>query len=266
MISAPDVTEPLDAIRRKIDAIDSELLALVAARFALVDEVRAAKTAMGETEPASPLRPAREAAILRRILEADAPQVPGDVRILLWRALISEAVRRQAPVRIHVSGQACQTGPLRAMVAHMFGTMPVLEGGDSRTILQAVAANPLDIGIVATQEPWIVPFVEGSGGAVSVVGVLPLVGRGDVPKLLVFGHVPAVPSGHDETILVTDGQLPRDFAPAPLWSLALGHQHVTALPGFLNEHQMPLLGLARANDRLRLLVIGRYPSPMEIDP
>ena len=59
------------------------------------------------------------------------------------------------------------------------------------------------------------------------------------------------PTGADETLLVTDGQLPRDFAPAPLWQMRIGGKHLASLPGFLSEHSVPLIGLVRSNGRLR---------------
>ena len=36
------------------------------------------------------------------------------------------------------------------------------------------------------------------------------------------------------------------------------------VPGFLTEHNAPLVGLARSNGSLALQVLGRYPSPVEI--
>ena len=58
----------LDLIRREMDEIDTQLLALLGARFAATARVKAIKG------PApSPMRPGREAAILRRLCEAEAP-------------------------------------------------------------------------------------------------------------------------------------------------------------------------------------------------
>jgi hypothetical protein len=58
--------------------------------------------------------------------------------------------------------------------------------------------------------------------------------------------------------------LPRDFAPQPLWQMKTGDLQLTSLPGFLSEHNAPLVGLARSNGSLALSVLGRYPSPIEI--
>jgi hypothetical protein len=65
-------------------------------------------------------------------------------------------------------------------------------------------------------------------------------------------------------LLVSDGKLPRDFAPAPLWEVKIGSRRLSSLPGFLSEHESPLVGLMRSNPGLHLRVVGRYPSPFEV--
>jgi chorismate mutase / prephenate dehydratase len=80
----------LKRIREDIDDIDDAMLALLAKRFAAVEKVREIKAASGAITQ-SPMRPAREAAILRRLLDAKAENVPGELRIRLWRAIISSS-------------------------------------------------------------------------------------------------------------------------------------------------------------------------------
>src|SRR5688572_16162766 len=93
---------PLDRIREDIDEIDDAMLALLARRFAAVEEVKRIKSASGAISQ-SPIRPAREAAILRRLVAAKPDVVPAELRVRLWRAIISASTLMQAPVRIHVS-------------------------------------------------------------------------------------------------------------------------------------------------------------------
>ena len=68
MDSPPVQAQSLEEIRREIDAIDDSILKLVAERLAMVDRVRAVKND-ADNARASPMRPAREAAILRRIID-----------------------------------------------------------------------------------------------------------------------------------------------------------------------------------------------------
>jgi hypothetical protein len=107
-------------------------------------------------------------------------------------------------------------------------------------------------------------FVEGKAGQARAVACLPFLRDDTVPKLLVFGHSPAEATGDDETLIISDGKLPRDFSPAPLWQIKFGSRRVSCLPGFLSDHESPLVGLNRSNALLGLKVAGRYPSPFEI--
>jgi hypothetical protein len=44
----------------------------------------------------------------------------------------------------------------------------------------------------------------------------------------------------------------------------IGSRRLSSLPGFLSEHESPLVGLMRSNPGLHLRVVGRYPSPFEV--
>jgi hypothetical protein len=94
------------------------------------------------------------------------------------------------------------------------------------------------------------------------MGVLPVLRDENVPKLLIFGNARAEATGDDETLIITDGQLPRDFAPKPVWQLKAGARRISCLPGFLSEHESPLVGLGRSNASLAIKVAGHFPSPM----
>ena len=110
------------------------------------------------------------------------------------------------------------------------------------------------------------PLAEGRAGRIAVSGVLPFLGDGAPPPLAILSHAKAEATGADETLVATNGQLPRDFAPTPLWQTQQGRFRLSAIPGFLEERENPLLGITRANGALGLKVLGRYPSPIEITP
>lgn len=256
--------ESLEAIRRAIDEIDGELLELLEQRFAAVEKVRAAKRNDGPAHMVSPIRPAREALILRRLMELDAPRVSAGLRLRLWRAIIAASTQSQAHVSIHVSAGLLNSARLQLLIRDHFGAMPQVPHSGEVSVLEAVAANPADIAIVAFDTPWLAPFLAGRAGRAHVIGCLPWMSKGGVPEAFIFGHTPPEPTGADETLLITDGQLPRDFAPAPLWQTRLEGRRLTSLPGFLSEHNMPLVGLRRSNAPLALTLLGRYPSPLEV--
>jgi chorismate mutase len=255
--------ESLADIRREIDRIDDDILKLIASRLAVVDRVRAYK-AQAPGAAASPIRPGREALILRRLIKQAHGHVPADLCFRIWRALISAATLKQAPVRIHGSAAFFASATAQTMLREYFGASQFADHPGEAVAFEALANNPGDLAAVAIDGPWAKAWMEGRGGPTQVIGVLPFLTRETLPRLLIFGHAQPEQTGADETLVLTDGQLPRDFAPQPLWQMKTGDVQLTSLPGFLSEHNAPLVGLARSNGSLALSVLGRYPSPIEI--
>jgi chorismate mutase / prephenate dehydratase len=255
--------ESLGDIRREIDRIDDDILGLIAERLAAVDRVRAYKAqAPGATT--SPIRPGREAQILRRLMEQAKGQVPADLCFRVWRALIAAATLKQAPVRIHGSAAFFSSAAAQTLLREYFGPSAFADHPGEAIAFEALSRNPGDLAAVAIDAPWSKAWMEGHAGSAQVIGVLPFLTTQATPRLLIFGHAAAEPTGADETLVLTDGQLPRDFSPQPLWQMKVGELQLTSLPGFLSEHNAPLVGLARSNGSLALSVLGRYPSPIEL--
>ena len=253
--------ESLADIRREIDRIDDDILQLIAARLDIVDRVRAHKLKTSGSA-ASPIRPGREALILRRLIGRD--QVPADLCFRIWRALISAATLKQAPVRIHGSAAFFTSATAQTLLREYFGASAFTDHPGEAVAFQALARSPGDLAAVAIDGPWARAWLEGHAGTTQVIGVLPFLATSAVPRLLIFGHAEAEQTGADETLVLTDGQLPRDFTPQPLWQVKTGDFQLTSLPGFLSEHNAPLVGLGRSNGSLALSVLGRYPSPIEL--
>jgi chorismate mutase / prephenate dehydratase len=253
----------LEAIRRDIDLIDDGLVSLIERRFEATARVKAIK-ANGEAR--TPFRPAREAAILRKLLSRPGSSVPPDVLVRLWRTILTGSSQAQQPTTIHISKRLAQAIGPRLRIRDYFGSMAVEEYRDEAQALMQIDGAPSDICIVETQAPWIDAFIEGRAGRARIFSCLPFLGEEPAPKLLVFGFAPAEPTGDDQTLIVSDGRLPRDFAPQPLWELKVGNRRLTSLPGFLSEHESPLVGLMRGNAQLGIKLAGHYPSPFVVSP
>jgi chorismate mutase / prephenate dehydratase len=255
--------ESLDDIRREIDRIDDDILQLIAARFDIVERVKALKLKTASTA-ASPIRPGREAEILRRLIDKGRGRVPADLCFRIWRALISAATLKQAPLRIHGSAAFFASATAQTLLREYFGPSAFADHPGEAIAFEALARNPGDLAAVTIDGPWTKAWMEGRAGTAQVIGVLPFLSSQSVPRLLILGHAAPEQTGTDETLVLTDGQLPRDFAPQPLWQMRTGDLQLTSLPGFLSEHNAPLVGLARSNGSLALSVLGRYPSPIEL--
>jgi chorismate mutase/prephenate dehydratase len=255
--------QSLDAIRREMDEIDDAILGLLARRVAASGRVKGQKSQSG-TLASSPIRPAREASILRRLIRRGGTAVPPELLVRLWRVILSSSTLAQAPVTLHVSRKLGNQMPRRLRLRDQFGLMPVEEHRDEAEALAKLNGSGGDICAVETASDWADAYAVGAAGGASVIASLPVLREGPVPELLIFGHAEALATGEDETVLVSNGKLPRDFLPAPLWQIKSGERWVTSLPGFLPEYEGPLVGLLRSNPNLGLKIAGRYPSPIEI--
>jgi chorismate mutase / prephenate dehydratase len=260
-MTAPDAT--LEDIRKEIDAIDDGLVDLMAKRIAASLKVRQQKSTAGSLA-VSPIRPAREAMILRRLVLRAGGAVPPELLVRLWRVILSSSTQAQADVTIHVaSGLAASVGAQRMLTEH-FGAMRIESHADEARALLQVSKAAGDLCVVDTASRWADCLTGGAAGEARVIGTLPTLKVGKVPGYLVFGHAAAQPTGDDETLVISAGRLPRDFAPVPLWQTTSGSCQVSCLPGFLSEHEGALLGLTRSNAALEVRIAGRFPSQIEV--
>ena len=251
---------PLAGIRRRIDAIDDELLRLLIARFEAVDAIRAAKQAPAGTGIV-PVRPAREAVILRRLLAGAGEHLPARLIVRVWRAIVTEATARQGPVRVHASAGLHAEEALASGLRDHFCDLEQVCHEDAGAAVAALAAAPADVAVVAPDEPWHAALAD-AGSRAGVICALPVLAGHGPPPMLVIGRAPNEPTGDDETLVASRGGLPREFVPSPLWQVARRDGVVlTSLPGFLAESEVPLVGLKR-NQALAMSVLGRYPSPI----
>ena len=97
-----------------------------------------------------------------------------------------------------------------------------------------------------------------------VIATLPALKDDEIPKLLIFGVTAMQATGEDETLLISKGNLPRDFAAQPIWHLKSGAYRLSSLAGWYSEHESPLISLTRSNPGLGLKVAGRYASAIEV--
>jgi chorismate mutase / prephenate dehydratase len=253
----------LQALRQELDDVDDAMLALLAKRFAITAQVKSFKRAT-HTTSTSPLRPAREAQILRRLLtRAKIDGLDQGMVLRLWRTLLTQSSFEQAPMVIHVGKKIAASMATRLRLRDHFPNLPIEEWRDDAQALMQVNASAGDICIVETDGPWIEAFATGQAGTAQVIGALPVFAEDAMPKLLIIGNAPQEATGRDETLLITQGSLPRDFPVHPLWHVKSGNYRVSALAGFFSERESPLVGLGRSNKSLGLIVAGRYPSAFE---
>ena len=255
----------LEDVRREIDEIDGALLDLLRQRFAVSVKVKQLKAAAGQAHT-SPIRPAREAIVMRRLIAACNAPLPVGLMLRIWREIISSSTLIQADATVHASHRILADPAMRDLIKLQFGQIPLIGHDTDDMALSAAAETQAAVAVMPTDANWL--HVIGNAGEyeVGVIGALPFFDRQGQPELVIIGAAYDEPTGQDETLLCSAVLLPGDLTPAPLWQLELATGGwLTSLPVFLSASQMPLVGLSVDNDELALRVLGRYPSPINID-
>ena len=124
----------LEAVRREIDALDADLLALLNRRAAAVLEVAAVKSRQAEPRY---YRPEREAALLRRLAGGNTGPLPDAEVTRLFREIVSTCRALEQRPAIACADAA----GVRAAFGHFGGAVDFHVAADTAGALTAVAAT-----------------------------------------------------------------------------------------------------------------------------
>ena len=251
--ATPD--KSLEGIRRDIDAIDDGLLELLLRRFAASARVQAAKKTNGSLTT-SPLRPAREALMLRRLIASSEGQLPRQFLVRLWRVILSASAQAQAPITIHVDAELAANVPFGVNIAEHFCGMPIESHATIKACLSTVDESSGDLAVVTLNSQWPDWLSQSRGNGARIIWTLPTIDQGQMPELLVFGHAEAVPCGEDQTIIISR----EPFAKAAghcRWLAQMGAWHITSATGFLTPGDIKDYG----SD---CLIAGRCPTSIKV--
>lgn len=139
-------------LRVEIDRIDAQMHALLMERGEIIDRLIAIKTAQGG---GSAFRPAREAAMMRALVERHRGHLPLDTVEGIWRIIISTFTFVQAPYSVHVDVSRGEAAIRDSARFHFGFTVPCVTHRSARAVIEAVAASSGDLGMFA---------FEGEGG------------------------------------------------------------------------------------------------------
>jgi len=262
----PQASSPIDLedVRREIDRMDDALLKLLQQRFDVVENVKLAKEQQGRGDQL-PLRPAREAMILRRLTENNTSLLPNDLLIKLWRSIICCSTLTQAPIRINAPARLLDQPTASETLSDHFVGFPVKSHKKTQAAFKASTKSNFEMVAVTAESNWLEYLDDTGSNDLSVILTLPYRVEKKLHHIIILGKTSNEPTGDDETLLVSQGKLPRDFVPAPLWEVKTADGHtLTSLPGYLSASESPLVGLINGNTELALKVLGRYPSPFDV--
>ena len=184
MSQSPPAPPSLEVLRKEIDAIDAQVHSLLMARGDIIDRLIQVKETQ---EVGSAFRPAREADMMKRLVERHHGLLPLDTVESIWRVIIATFTYVQAPFSVHADlspGDAAMRDSARF---HFGFTVPFVAHMGAATVVEAVSGSKGDLGLVpafaiADAGPWWTALEFTS--APKIIARLPFVERPDHPAAL----------------------------------------------------------------------------------
>jgi chorismate mutase len=174
----------LPKLRAEIDRIDAAMHALLIERGEIIGELMKVKRTQ---ESGAAFRPAREASMMRRIVERHRGILPLDTVESIWRVIIATFTFVQAPYAVHADFSAGDAAVRDSARFHFGFTAPLSPHYSAAAVVAAVAQSKGDLGLVpasalaGTGAWW--TALEAEDGP-KIIARLPFVERADHPASL----------------------------------------------------------------------------------
>ena len=171
-------------LRKEIDSIDESMHRLLMERAEIIDQLIAAKNTQ---EMGSAFRPAREADMMRRLVQRHRGILPLDTVESIWRVIISTFTHVQSPFSVHADLSAGDALMRDSARFHFGFTVPFVAHTGASGVVAAVSESKGDLGLVpAFAAPnagawWTALEFES---APKIIARLPFVERVDHPAAL----------------------------------------------------------------------------------
>src|SRR5438045_4429734 len=127
----------LAELRREIDRIDAAMHALLIERGEIIGQLIRAKRTQ---EAGSAFRPAREAEMMRRLVERHRGILPLDTAESIWRVIIATFTYVQAPFSVHADLSAGEAAMRDTARFHFGFTVPFVAHVGASGVVGAVGA------------------------------------------------------------------------------------------------------------------------------
>src|SRR5580698_9437593 len=154
MPKPPPQNQTLADLRRDIDRIDEAMHELLLERGQIIDRLIATKKTQ---ESGSAFRPAREADMMRRLVQRHRGNLPLDTVESIWRVIISTFTYVQAPFAVHADLSAGDALMRDSARFHFGFTVPFVLHVGAPAAVEAVAKSKGDLALVSatsSHEPW----------------------------------------------------------------------------------------------------------------
>jgi len=177
-------TPNLAGLRQEIDRIDEAMHGLLMERGEIIDRLIAVKKSQ---ESGSAFRPAREAEMMRRLVQRHKGILPLDTVESIWRVIVATFTFVQSPFSVHADLSAGDALMRDSARFHFGFTVPFVPHMGASGVVAAVSQSKGDLGLV----PAIA--VAGAGAwwsalefdaAPKIIARLPFVERAEHPAAL----------------------------------------------------------------------------------
>src|SRR5438477_5125011 len=182
MSKPPPAPPSLQELRKEIDAIDEQVHRLLMARGDIIDRLIQVKQTQ---EVGSAFRPAREASMMRELVQRHRGILPLDTIESIWRVVISTFAYGQAPFAVHPDVSVGAPAMRDSARFHFGFVVRYVAHFSARAAVEAVAKSKGDLALVSaisSRTPWWTAL-EGDG-APKIIARLPFVERADHPAAL----------------------------------------------------------------------------------
>src|SRR3954451_22723262 len=182
MSKSPPAPPSLEVLRQEIDTIDEQVHRLLMARGDIIDRLIQVKQTQ---EIGSAFRPAREAEMMRRLVQRHRGILPLDTVESIWRVIISTFTYVQAPFSVHADVSVGESAMRDSARFHFGFTVPFVAHFNAPAAVAAVAGSRGDLALVSatdTRTPWWIALEPR--GAPKIIARLPFVERADHPAAL----------------------------------------------------------------------------------
>jgi chorismate mutase-like protein len=278
-----DTTPSLSDLRREIDAIDDALHDLIMRRAEIAAKVRAAKGNEGGGDVF--LRPGREAAVLRRLVDRHRGSFPRRTLVRLWREIFAVIVSMQGRFSLAVWMPENGANLLELARDHYGSHTPATVHQSQGQVTQEVMEGRATVGVLplpAAEDAlaWWTQLLSDVPGTPRVVSRLPFAGaRGGLEALSIARLDPEPSGGADRALLAleTGADLSRaglldalrdsGFEPVGVMDVRAQGPDVrltlVEVLGFVGPTDTRLggLGLGGHGPITRVVVLGGYAEP-----
>src|SRR3954468_7338426 len=179
---SPPAPPSLDELRKQIDSIDEQVHRLLMARGDIIDRLIKVKQTQ---EVGSAFRPAREADMMRRLVQRHSGILPLDTVESIWRVIISTFTYVQAPFSVHADISVGESAMRDSARFHFGFTVPYAAHFSAPAAVEAVAKSKGDLALVSatsSRTPWWNELE--ADGAPKVIARWPFLERADHPAAL----------------------------------------------------------------------------------